>query len=80
MVRLAEQLPKDIGARSKLIELAFMAEQDQAGKNTKQNKDEAEKTNGQHITAEEKIEKIIEQIERIEGGRDWLFAISGCVP
>jgi cellulose synthase operon protein C len=56
--KLAEQFPKDIEVRSKLIELAFkMADDDEAVKNSKQNTDEAEKN----------IEKIVEQIERIEG-------------
>jgi len=66
--KLAEQLPKDLEVRIKLIELAFkMANNDEAVNNTKQNTDKTGKNIEQQTAYEDKIEKIIQQIEKVEG-------------
>jgi cellulose synthase operon protein C len=66
--RLAEQLPKNIDLRLKLLELVFQtADKDAADQNIKQNKDKIEKNIEQQVVDKDKIEQIIEQIEQIEG-------------
>jgi len=67
--RLAEQLPNNIELRLQLLDLVLfqMADKDEAEKNIKQNKDQVEKNIEQQAANKDKIEQIIEQIERIEG-------------
>jgi cellulose synthase operon protein C len=66
--RLAEQLPNDLEPQLQLFDLVLtIADKDEADKKLKQNKDPIEKNTERQAADNDKIEQIIQQIERIEG-------------